>query len=62
MQRLRQHRRATGIRLCMPSTCIFSVISPKFTLKYDSIPAVNLGNLTKNLTAYLAYNDPAVLP
>ncbi|WP_028508892.1 NAD(P)H-dependent oxidoreductase [Ruminococcus sp. NK3A76] len=62
MKTLGQHRTTNGGYLCTPSTCKFSVILPKFTLKYVSIPAANLANLTKNLTACLTYNGCAVLP
>ena len=45
-----------------PLACIFSVILHKSSLKYDSIPASDLYNLTKNLLAQLDDNLCAVLP
>ena len=59
---LRQHRTTTGYRLCRTSACRFSVILLKTSLKYDSIPASVLNNLTKNLTTHLHDNGCAVLP
>ena len=59
---LRQHRTTTGYRLCRTSACRFSVILLKTSLKYDSIPASVLSNLTKNLTTHLYDNGCAVLP
>ena len=46
----------------VPLGYIFSVISHKFSLQYDSIAALNLCNLPKNLTAHLPHNLCAVLP
>ena len=57
-----QYRTTNGLRLCMSSACIFSVISPKFSLPGGSPPVSNLGNLTKNMTAYLTHNGRVVLP
>ncbi|MCM1269289.1 MAG: hypothetical protein NC247_01500, partial [Ruminococcus flavefaciens] len=46
----------------VPLGYIFSVISHKNFLPYDSMPASFLCNLTKNLTAHLPHNLCAVLP
>ncbi len=59
---LGKHRTITGYRLCRPLACIFFVILPKFRLTGDSPPALNLYNLTKNLTAQSNDNNYAVLP
>ena len=48
---LRQHRTINGYRLCRTLACVFSVILHKFRLTGVSLPALNLYNLTKNLTA-----------
>ena len=59
---IRHHRTINGLRLCRALACIFSVILHKFRLKGDSLPALNLYNLTKNLTARLHDNNYAVKP
>ena len=51
-QCLRQHRTINGYRLCRTLACVFSVILHKFRLTGVSLPALNLYNLTKNLTAH----------
>ena len=49
-------------RLCHTLACIFSVILHKFCLTGVSLPALNLYNLTKNLTKQSLDNNYAVLP
>ena len=46
----------------MSSVCIFFVILHRNSLKYDSISASFLYDLTKNLTAYLTYKFYEALP
>ncbi|MCM1335368.1 MAG: nucleotidyltransferase domain-containing protein [Bacteroides sp.] len=48
---LRQHRTITGYAFAVRLTAIFSAILHRFSLKGVSLPASNLYNLTKNLTA-----------
>ena len=57
-----QYRTINGYRLCRTLACVFSVILHKFCLTGVSLPALNLYNLTKNLTAQSHDNNYAVLP
>ena len=58
----RQHRTKHAWRLCTKSAYIFSVISHRSSLKCDSIPALFLYNLMKNLNVHLSHKLCAVLP
>ena len=57
-----RHRTKHAWRLCTVSADEFSVISHKNSLKYDSIPASFLCNLTKNLLTHLLHNLCVVSP
>ena len=57
-----RHHAKHAWRLCTASADEFSVISHKNSLKYDSIPASFLCNLTKNLLAHLPHNLCVVSP
>ena len=57
-----QYRTINGYRLCRTLACIFPAILHKFRLTGASLPALNLYNLTKNLTAQSHDNNYAVLP
>ena len=57
-----QYRTINGYRLCRTLACIFSAILHKFRLTGAGLPALNLYNLTKNLTAQSHDNNYAVLP
>jgi len=58
----RQYRTINGYRLCRTLVCIFPVILHKFRLTGASLSALNLYNLTKNLTAQSHDNNYVVLP
>ena len=57
-----RHHAKPACRLCAASADEFSVISHKNYLKYHSIPASFLCNLTKNLLAHLPHNLCVVSP
>ncbi len=52
---IRSPLKTIGYRLSTSSACIFSVILHEFRLTGASPPALNLYNLTKNLTAHLRH-------